>query len=71
MLENGRILTGCDTCDHYNENGTGAVCTAGMDQAGTMQDGCPKYRMTYPYFCQNHAQYDRYTGMVKQLKWEI
>lgn len=70
MIENGRVLTGCDTCDYsiYDANLNCRTCGSGLEQTG---DGCPKYKMSYPCFFQNHAQYDKYTGLAKNLKFGL
>ena len=68
MIENGRILTGCDTCDFNMQNDEGS-CGAGVEHINDIKDGCPNYKMMFTCFCANHAQYDQYTGQLKQLKW--
>jgi hypothetical protein len=72
MIENGRVLTGCDTCDYsiYDVAHNCQSCSVlGLDYIDTVEDGCPNYKMVYTYFCQNHAQYDKYTGLMKDLRW--
>jgi hypothetical protein len=71
MIENGRILTGCDTCDFsmYDAQHNCPACGAGLDYIEEVEDGCPNYKMKFTYFCENHAQYDQYTGLPKSLKW--
>ena len=71
MIENGRILTGCDTCDFnvHSAEHTYPSCGAGIEHLDDVKDGCPNYKMMFTYFCENHAQYDQYTGLLKQLKW--
>jgi hypothetical protein len=71
MIDNGRVLTGCETCDYsvYDAEHNWKSCSAGLNNGEIVADGCPNYTMTYTYFCTNHAQYDRYTGQAKILKW--
>ncbi len=71
MIENGRVLTGCDTCDYsiYDAAHNCRSCSANPDFIEDIEDGCPNYKMTNTYFCSNHAQYDKYTGRMKNLKW--
>jgi hypothetical protein len=74
MFENDKVPIGCDTCDHvqYDNIGGYPMCDAGLDCQNSTADGdCPKYRMTFNYFCQNHAQYDRNTGMMKKVNGNI
>jgi hypothetical protein len=70
MIENERVLTGCDTCDYGVFNGESNSYSCSLDSSNYAYDGCSKYKMKYTYFCQNHAQFDKYTGLVKDLKWD-
>jgi hypothetical protein len=71
MIENGRVLTGCDTCDYsiYDAAHNCRSCSVDPEFIDVIEDGCPNYKMAYTYFCSNHAQYDQYTGRMKNLKW--
>lgn len=71
MIENGRVLTGCDTCEYktFDSAHNCQSCSIRLDFIDEMEDGCPQYRMTNTYFCTNHAQYDKYTGLMKNYKW--
>lgn len=67
-----RVPIGCDTCDHVQiDSSTGnAACDAGRVYTNG-NSNCPNYRMSFNYFCQNHAQYDRHTGLMKKVNGNI
>lgn len=69
-FDNDQINIGCDTCEHSQYNGSdlnGPFCDVGL----RYEEGCPRYRMTFNYFCQNHGLYDRNTGHLKKINGNL